>query len=160
MNGQLIMDALGYLDDDLIEATGRQRSKRPSRRWLIPAVTAACLCIVILAAGSPSKTAPEANILVNDYSSISDGFYGAPMPEMPMEAAGNAGIVIFQLLRVTEITETGFAGSVDGEDVKKGEVVMILCDSDVAASLQVGDLVQVEYREKDNLLLTLTVITE
>ena len=160
MNGQLIMDALGYLDDDLIEATGRQRCKRPSRCWFLTAVTAACLCLIILAVGSPSKPAPEAEKMVNDHSSLSDGAYGELIPEAQMEAADCARPVIMECLRVTQITETGFVGYIDGERDQKGIQVTILCDPDIAATLQVGDLVQVEYTVEDNVLLNLVVITQ
>ena len=153
MNGQNIMDALGFLDDDLIEATGKLRRKKRGLYWLMPAVTAACLCVVLLAAINPSKAAPEAMKNHDGNSIVSDSLHDAVIEESPMEAAGTVKEIAIAVLQVTEITETGFSGTVadmyGGEDLKS-MTITITCSSDIAASLAPGDLVQVRYRTDEN----------
>ncbi len=162
MNGQQVMDALDYLDDDLIEATGRQRSKKRRYHWLLPAVSAACLFLVICAGMSQYKSAPEAEMLINDQSSISDGFYGTLTPESPAESAGGVEVTAMAMLRVTHITDTGFSGCITDENGNmdmKAEQIVIICDKDMVASLQVGDLVQVRYRKgQDNICIDLNLL--
>lgn len=162
MNGRQIMDAMGYIDDDLIEETGRRRNGKRRYYWLLPAVTAACLFIVIFTGIGNSKAAPEAQM--NRHENLSDAMYGELMTEAPAEITGGINIVHTAVLRVTEVTESGFTGihsePVDGGDMKT-EPITIAWSSNAVALVQVGDLVQVRYRNgEQNILLELTQIEE
>ena len=155
MSGEEIMDALGYLDDDLIEATDKLRQKKRGLSWLVPAATAACLCIILIALIAPSKATPEA-MQSNDGSNfVSDVFYGADVQESPMEAAGTAAEIVMAVLQVTEITETGFSGI----EVDTDMTIEITCSSDITVLLVPGDLVQVYYGiDETNSLIELEII--
>ena len=170
MNGQSIMDALGFLDDDLIEATGKLRHKKRGYYWLVPAVTAACLCVILIAAIGPTKKAAE-EMLANDGASIvMDSLYGGEMQESPMENAESAEESATVIMQVTEINDSGFSGSIaDLESVAdmvgdadlKGATIAISCSNDVTAALKPGDWVRVCYKnDGNNSLISLEAIKE
>lgn len=161
MNGQQIMDAIGYLDDDLIEDADKIRRKTRRNDWMLPAAIAACLCFAVFGIRSQTKSASEAAPGAHD--SMADLSYAEVIPEMPMESAIGTAAIHTALLRITQVTDTGFSGvfaDADGSDTK-AEAIVIVWDGTTVQPLKVGAIVQVRYRtEQQNILIDLTVIEE
>lgn len=159
MNGELILDAMNLLDDDLIEETGKLRSKKRKSYWYIAVAAAACLCLFVFSGRGASMAPTESDMNGNSFSSVTDDAKVEEEMEMPMASAETFVSVIC----ITEVGVDHFSGSVqcaDGSETES-DIVTILCDTEVAATLQKGDWVQVVYEVgNENYLLELAFVTE
>lgn len=169
MNGESILDAMNYLDDDLIAATAkiRQRKKRPY--LYVMAAAAACLCLLLIPQNEKSFAPTEAD---NAFSGLTDRYYGdtkaeAPAenaPEVPAAGTANSASVIAVTVCVTELRDDAFVGSVttdaDGS-VRGNEEIIIQCDAAVLAHIKVGDTLRIQYRKGErNTLLEYQLVTD
>lgn len=152
MNVQNLMDAMEYLDDDLLTQTDRRRRYKRRKLWLIPTAAAACLCLFLI--GLPSamnKDAESAQLespmeapIANDcVSSHSSNLYGdAEIPEHQQESPP-VGCYIANI-QITEISEEGFSGMLLSEDGHELHVNVVCVDT-VLKDIQIGMTYEMEY---------------
>ena len=155
MNGELILDAMNYLDDHLVEATGKLRNRKRRPYWLVPVAAAACLCLLISNGTGKSLAPMEAEKTENYFGDGSNGVHDEAKPEQPMDQAAS-GTVVYAVLCVTEVGENCFAGTEKGvaDAVGDAECIKIFCSPEIVSALQVGDLVRVHYKPgQENLLI-------
>ena len=170
MNGESILDAMNYLDDDLITATAkiRQRKKRPY--LYVMAAAAACLCLLLIPQNEKSFAPTEAQD--NAYSGLTDRYYGdtkaeAPAenaPEVPAAGTANSGSVIAVTVCITELHDNAFVGSIptdaDGS-IRGNEEIIIQCEPAVLAHIKVGDMLRIQYQTGEpNTLLEYQIVTD
>ena len=168
MNGESILDAMNYLDDDLIAATAkiRQRKKRPY--LYVMAAAAACLCLLLIPQNEKSFAPTEAD---NAFSGLTDRYYGdtkaeapAETPEIPAGGTANSASVIAVTVCITELRDNAFVGNIptdaDGS-IRGNEEIIIQCDAAVLANIKVGDMLRIQYRTGNpNTLLEYQLITD
>ena len=170
MNGESILDAMHYLDDELIEATAKIRTRKRKSYLYVLAAAAACLCLFIVTRNEKSLAPTEAER--PEYSGLSDRYYGdlkpgAAMendPETPAEYASAGGVMVTATVKVTALHENGFTASVtadsDGGDTCR-DLMVIQCRPEVLRQLQIGYILQISYAPGEtNLLLDYSVVTE
>ena len=146
MNGETILDAMNYLDEDLIEAAAKLRRRKRRPHWLVAA--AACLCLFVLLGRSPSKNAPmESDKAENLFSGTSDQLKQESAVESPMEPTQT----LVSILCISELGEDFFIGTVQEADGGEGtaETLKVFCDPETAASVAVGDMVRIVYTEEN-----------
>ena len=80
MNGESILDAMNYLDDDLITATAKIRDRKKKSCLFVLAAAAACLCLLLIPQNEKSFAPTEAD---NAFSGLTDRYYGATKAEAP-----------------------------------------------------------------------------
>lgn len=113
MNQDKLHDALSLLDDGMIEAVEKLRSRAPKKRVPIHWMSvAACLCIaavVLFAAGKFVQLLLE---MQNEDELISEGYDNAAGTESGVIEEN--GEVPSLLLKITSWSENGFTGTVAG----------------------------------------------
>lgn len=157
MNGEVFLDALNLLDDDLIEETSKLRSKRRKPYWYIAVAAAACLCLFVFSGRGRSMAPTEANMNGNSFSNIMDESKLDPEMEAPMASAK----IFVSVIRITEVGKDHFSGIVQNEDTDdaEAETVTVFCSPEVISTLSVGDTVKAVYEAgSDNWLLELSLI--
>ena len=170
MNGEAILDAMNYLDDDLIEATGKIRTRKKKSYLYVLAAAAACLCLMVVAQGEKSSAPTEA--ARNEYSHILDQCYCGIKQEAPMEndveaagsAAGSSVRGFATTVCVLELRENSFVAGITG-DADGGktdpEALVIHCGAEVLAALEVGDVLEIHYTAgESNVLVEYSILTE
>ena len=170
MNGESILDAMHYLDDELIEATAKIRTRKRKSYLYVLAAAAACLCLFVATRNEKSFAPTEAEKPA--YSGLADRHYGDLKPgaamqseyEAPAEIVGASGTVVTATVKVTNIHVDGFTGSLtddaDGGDMSREQMV-ILCEPEVLSQLQIGYILQVHYSTgESNVLLDYSIVIE
>ena len=168
MNGEAILNAMNYLDEDLISQTAKIRTRKKKSHLYALAAAAACLCLLLIPqkekSFAPTEKADDA------YSGLTDRFYGdtkaeAPAenaPEVPAGSASGSSCVLEAVVRVEELYDAGFIGSIltDGNTTADAQTV-IQCDATVLSELEPGDLLRIRYRAgEDNILLEYSKVTD
>ena len=157
MNGELILDAMNLLDDDLIEETGKLRGKKRNSYWYIVVAVAACLCLFVFSGRGQSMAPTEADMNGNSFSNITGESKLDPEMEAPMASAET----FVSVIRITEVGEDHFSGIIENEDSgdEEEETVTIFCSPEVIPTLSVGDTVKAVYDAgSNNWLLELSLI--
>ena len=169
MNGESILDAMNYLDDDLITATAKIRDRKKKSCLFVLAAAAACLCLLLIPQNEKSFAPTEAD---NAYSGLTDRYYGdtkaeAPAenaPEVPAAGTANSASVIAVTVCITELCDNAFVGSIptdaDGS-IRGNEEIIIQCDAAVLSNIKVGDTLRIQYRTGEhNTLLEYQIVTD
>ena len=158
MNGEILLDAMNHLDDDLIESTGELRGRKSKPYWLgTVAAAAACLCLFLFT-GNDKLMAPEAaDMNGNPFYGSTDEMKMESAVEAPMESvASNTSV-----LCITEVGDQGFSGIVQDADGDNVQILTISCDTEITVGLRIGDLVRITYEiGSENRLLELEWIAE
>ena len=165
MNGEAILDAMNYLDDDLITATAKIRVRKKKSYLFVLAAAAACLCLLLIPQNEKSFAPTES--VDNAYSGLTDRYYGDTKAETPEISAGgtaNSASVIAVTVCITELRDDAFVGSIptdaDGS-IRGNEEIIIQCDAAVLAHIKVGDMLRIQYQTGDpNTLLEYQLVTD
>ena len=170
MNGEGILDAMNYLDDELIAATASIRTRKKRSYLYVLAAAAACLCLFVATRNEKSFAPTEAEKPA--YSGLTDRHYGDLKPgaamqneyETPAEIGGSGGMIVTATIKITALHDNGFTGSVtadaDGGDMSREQMV-ILCEPEVLSQLQVGYILQIRYTPgESNVLLDYSIVIE
>lgn len=164
MNGEQILDAISLLDDDLIEATEKLRSRKSKPYWMPAVAAAACICILFFGARGNAEAPMAADSAESHYS---NGVQNE-MKESPMETIAPAidqitDTTVNAELCITELTEnslTGINKSAYGR-LEDAVQIKIICQPELIAELQLGDWVAVRYTPgEENLLVDLEHIPD
>jgi hypothetical protein len=170
MNAETVLDAMNYLDDDLIADTGKFRSRKKKSYLYVLAAAAACLCLLLIPQAEKSL-APTA-AADNAYSGLTDRFYGDTKgeipaenaPEVPAGSASGSAHVLAATVRVEELRDDGFICSIvtdDDGNATSDVQTIIQCDAAVLAELEVGDLLRIRYQAgEQNTLIAYTGISD
>ncbi len=161
MNLEDLHDALNLLDDDMVEAVERMRSRRRKYSWIRILSAAACLCIGVMgiyAAGRLLFTAGSSLDGACEYVGSNDQELQLGIPEdgVETEAVNGAGIteaLATVQLEIITLESDGFTGKVTEAENEAGfapgEILTVILseelDADIIGSLQAGDWVVVRY---------------
>ena len=169
MNGESVLDAMNYLDDDLITATAKIRVRKKKSYLFVLAAAAACLCLLLIPQNEKSFAPMES--ADNAYSGLTDRYYGDTKAEAPAETleipaggTANSASVIAVTVCITELRDDAFVGKIptdaDGS-IRGNEEIIIQCEPAVLAHIKVGDMLRIQYRTGNpNTLLEYQLITD
>lgn len=135
MNGQDLLEAMSFLNEELVAASDTAPRIIPWKRIL---TLAACLCIVLLGAFSLTRISPwqQTKEASADSFSLTEAAPQMDAGQPETAAAGASNEVLNDacsteapsiLVRLEELTETGFRGTVleDGSDWNQGDSLLI-----------------------------------
>ena len=166
MSGKDLFEGMGYVDERFVdEAENKTLPKRANSPWIKVASMAACLCLIIFslynlqthlrgeteAVGQVEGATQEAAM---DNSMELE--YGGSPAESPTD--GGTPRVPDMMIRIQEVTETGFVGIVQNDGgftmFEDGTKVIVTIDLETdpdftPENYKIGDLVQVMYTEWD-----------
>ena len=133
MNGRDLLEAMSFLDEELVAASDAPPRAIPWKRALS---LAACFCVLLVGAFflfrlSPANQAKEAATEAAMFSAANAGA-DAAVPETAFDAAeasaaGNISEAIFYTVRLEVLTETGFRATAleESPDWEQGESILI-----------------------------------
>lgn len=144
-----LMDALEYLDDDLIMESDRRRNYRRARKWLFPTIAAACICVVLIGhfwdpmTKEVNAEVPQDEANVECITSDSHHGYGNIADMEPGDIALGASIYEHEVI-VKEFTEEGFICEIISDDGH--EIILdVLCEDVLKDDFFPGTVVILRY---------------
>ena len=165
MSGKDLFEGMSYVDERFVdEAENKSFPKRIVSPWIKVASMAACLCLIIFSLynlqpylrGETEGITGEGAMLEGAIEDSLEQEYGVSPAESPTD--GGAPRVPDMMIRIQEVTETGFVGIVQNDGgftmFEDGTIVIVAIDSETdpdftPENYQIGDLVQVMYTQWD-----------
>ena len=162
MSGKDLFEGMGYVDERFVdEAEYKTLPKRVVSPWIKVASMAACLCLIIFSLYSlHGKTEGVGQVEGATQEAAMDNSmeleYGGSPAESPTD--GGTPRVPDMMIRIQEVTETGFVGIVQNDGgftmFEDGTKVIVTIDLETdpdftPENYKIGDLVQVMYTEWD-----------
>ena len=162
MSGKDLFEAMSYVEERFVdEAENKTLPKRVVSPWIKVASMAACLCLIIFSlyilrgktegVGQVESAMPEAAVEDNMEQEFGVSVAGTATD-------GGAPRVPNMMIRIQEVTETGFVGIVQNDGgftmFEDGTKVIVTIDLETdpdftPENYKIGDLVQVMYTEWD-----------
>ena len=162
MSGKDLFEGMSYVDERFVdEAENKSFPKRIVSPWIKVASMAACLCLIIFSLYSlRGKTEGVGQVEGATQEAAMDNSmeleYGGSPAESPTD--GGTPRVPDMMIRIQEVTETGFVGIVQNDGgftmFEDGTKVIVTIDLETdpdftPENYKIGDLVQVMYTEWD-----------